>query len=674
MKKRFLSLLIVLSFVMALVPMSVSAGNTAAKAAAPIYDLGVGSFRVPTTNDTSAYSFEKIDNGFKLVANPVNATGNTKGAKIYYKHAFYEGKISFEINTDAITAYTMNGTTKSYNKPGVIFGSSSYYGSGRYEAYFEGDAFNIYGYGANWANDKADVQSVGNYQRQVVDITKKVPGWLNGDTVKLSLAFSQAGAVAVWVNDVEILKIDVTDKSSKGFDKKCVPYGTNLGIFNGAMDLPLEITNFKIEGKLDFRAFGGEGTYDSNNHTFTATAANTFGYITNRTVRNGKIIVISKDAKANGNGPIFGVTHTDLNNKWEGNGLSYYIVDLNANRFCAWAGHDNGHVSKMTTTSGTALQSNNGRWIFGSNTSGAIKTVDFNLNTSTATIALNANNTVNVTDSAPFSGGYYGVRLGAADSSVAYYVVNNELEAMSISVDKTTLDAASGTYTATLKTFPAGSKINSGDKIAVSGNGVQQVGDAVDKGNGTYTVSYTVDTDSATTANISVDNHIFGTLEASIEIAAKDNGNTDSGNTDSGNTDSGNTDSGNTDSGNTDSGNTDGGNTDSGNTDSGNTDSGNTDSGNTDSGNTDSGNTDNGNTDSGNTDNGNTDNGNTDSDEPKDPNAGADNGDANNEASTENGAGDETKKLPTLLIAIAAAFAALVIVAIIVIIVKKKKK
>lgn len=500
MKKRILSLMLVLVFALLALPFNGVFADD------PVKTERVGDFAVPW--NSTAYQLEAIDGGFKFI--PYGTSTSVAGATAYYDYKLYEGKFSFKINTSALA---------NENQVGFVFGSSTFGGAGRYRAYFQGTYFNIYGYDAN-----NNAQTIGNYKRQV-NLNTAVPGWNSGDTVKVTFAFSQAGAVRLWINDTLAYSIDVDDKEGT-YEKKCVPFGGNLSIFNGSQNVELKVTDFKIEGGLDFEVFNGAATYDAKNYKFNVTAASTFGYITNRIVRNGKVVIISRSMGGkNGCGPVVGVTHTNLDDKREGNGLSYYVIDANANRFCIWSGHESGHVDKMTTTSTTALQSNNGKWIFGSNLGEAITTANFNLaSTSNTFVLAGASKNITVTDSAPFAGGYYGIRMDAADSNISYYVVNNEKEAIGIDIDAGNLNLSAletgKQYSVKVKTFPEGSVINSGDKIKLGGAGIEQVGNAVLNNDGSYTVKFMATSANANKLTASVDNHIFGTLSASVAVAA----------------------------------------------------------------------------------------------------------------------------------------------------------
>ncbi len=468
MKRKLLSLILALVMIACAAPVTFSSGAAESTEWTPV----------------NFNYLEAESNGFS-----VPADGDVAREIVLWNGLLYEGKFSVDIKTSAIKG-------ASGEHPGIFFGgkgienitatNTDVKSAAYYRAYFDQKGSTLVIGAIHNGTWISGYKTGRNADLKKALTTEKWNEIFSAETVKLTVAFSQTGAAIFYINDIEVLRIA---SNGEGYQvnnslivrKDCVPYGGQIAYDNGAANVAGGASNLTVYGGLEFKTLQGGVNYDENTYTFTTTADQSFGYFTNRFVRNGKIVIISKNLGANGNGPIFGVHHTDEASKREGNGLSYYIVDANANRFCAWSGHEANHHTKMTMSSSTALQSNNGKWIFGSNASGAISSVDFNLTKSPAAIVLNAKNTVTVTDSAPFEGGYYGIRIDNKDKTLAYYVVNNEAEAMALELVSVRNEGGEGKIV--VKTFPEGSVINSGDKITLSGNGVQQAGDATDSGN-----------------------------------------------------------------------------------------------------------------------------------------------------------------------------------------------
>jgi len=368
--------------------------------------------------------------------------------------------------------------------------------------------------------DDGDLSSASYYHAYISGSTLTVDKYTGGEyvetlgtavvtatgSVTLSVAYSLKGAIYCWINGERVIELS-----------GCTPYGAEIAYDDAT-------SGFAIVGGLEWKQVAGTVTYDSKKYEISTSAANSWGYFTNRYVTNGKLIFTSK-AGSGIRGPIIGVTHTSGKTTWEGAGVSYYLVDINGNRICLTDKDGRTDVSALTTTSGTKFQTNNnGQWVFGSNLGEAINTVDFNIGTTLATIVLNgASKTVTATDSDPIQGGYYGLRAPNSGTKVGYYVVNNEVEAMDIDIVSASTGIKVGeTGTVVVKTVPAGSVINSGDSIEIAGNGISQVGEAVDNGDGTYTLTYEAIASGETAITASVDNHIYGTLSdattADIEL------------------------------------------------------------------------------------------------------------------------------------------------------------
>lgn len=506
MKKKLFSMVLVLVMIVCAVPCTF--GASAAEA-----------------SDWTPVNFDYIENtadGFTIPAN-----GGVGREIVLWDGLLYEGKFSVNIKTSAITG-------GEGEMPGIFFGGQGieratservdYTTMSYYRAYFDGNGKNLV-IGAihkgTWVSGFKTGRSVDLKAKLGQEQWKAA---FDADTVKLTVSFSQSGAAIFWINDIEVLKIEVNGEAFQAsasvvVRKDCVPYGGQIAYDNGAASVAGGASGFEVEGGLEFKTLNGKVEYDPNTYTLTAKEAKAFGYFTNRTVRNGKIVIVNRDLDGSGNGAIFGVYHTDEASKREGNGLSYYVADASKNRLCVWSGHVEDHHNSMTTTSGTAFATNNKKWIFGSNASGALSSVDFDLTGNVGSIVLNAKNTVTVTDAAPLAGGYYGIRIDTAGKNISYYVVNNEKEAMALEIVSADGALKSGDQgTMVVKTFPAGSVINSGDKIVLTGNGIQQSGDAIDNGDGTYTINYTATADSSSAVSLSVDNHVFGTLALDVDI------------------------------------------------------------------------------------------------------------------------------------------------------------
>ena len=515
MKKRILSLMLVLVFALLALPFN------GVFAADPAKNERVGDFAVPW--NSTAYQLEAINGGFKFV--PYGTSTSVSGATAYYDYKLYEGKFSFKINTSALA---------NENQVGFVFGGNTFGGAGRYRAYFQGTYFNIYGYDAD-----NNAQTIGNYKRQV-NLNTAVPGWNSGDTVKVTFAFSQAGAVRLWINDTLAYSIDVDDKEGT-YEKKCVPYGGNLSIFNGSQNVELKVTDFKIEGGLELVNTGSKNaTYDAKSYTFTSGGSKVIAYFKNRMIKDGYIVLNKNTNTAGAGGPIFGVYHNGTTTGSNGmqEGRSFYLLDSKngSYRFIV-ADYDPSitdddyatYTASRITGYSVGKNSNLTGWMFGSGTGTSVSygnntsvKVAFKVGANTTTVSAG---TISLTDNQPFGGQYYGVYSEAAEGTkYTFYAVNNEKEAIGIDIDAGNLNLnaleTGKQYSVKVKTFPEGSVINSGDKIKLGGAGIEQVGNAVLNNDGSYTVKFMATSANANKLTASVDNHIFGTLSASVAVAA----------------------------------------------------------------------------------------------------------------------------------------------------------
>ena len=509
-----MSLMLVLVFVLLALPMSGISAATATTAS---------DFTAPS--GATNYAIEAINGGFKFV--PAGTSTTTAGATAYYNHKLYEGKFSFKINTAALA---------NNNEVGFVFGGMTFASKGFYKGFFAGSNFNIWGSDAD-----GNAQSIGNYKRQV-DLDTAVPGWKSGDTVKVSFAFSQAGAVRLWINDTLAYSIDVDDKEGT-YEKKCVPFGGNLSIFNGAQNVELKVTDFTIEGGLELVNTGTKNaTYDAKSYTFTIGGNKVVAYFSNRMIKDG-YIVLNKNTNGGAGGPMFGVYHNGTASGGSHmSGRSFYILDSKngSYRFIV-SDHDATARNSITAENTDAYRANrfpdynvgdNGAragWMYGTGDGTSISygndtsvKVDFKIGDTTTTVSTGK---ISLTDKEPFGGQYYGVYSeAAANTTYTFYAVNNEKEAIGIDIDAGNLDLnaleTGKTYEVKVKTFPEGSVINSGDTIKLGGTGISQVGNATLNNDGSYTVKFMANSANASALTASVDNHIFGTLTASVGVTA----------------------------------------------------------------------------------------------------------------------------------------------------------
>ena len=450
---------------------AIAAGETAITASVNNHIYG-------ELSDTEAVSIAQPD------------TGKTRWDGI-----LYEGKFSVKVDASTSTGvyFAANGITVAGD-----LSTASYY-----HAYIENSVLKV---------DKYENGApAGNVGEKAVDAT---------GTVMLSVAYSLNGAVSIWIEYDRVLDLS-----------GCTPYGTQIAYDN-------EATDFTIVGELKLVNTGGaNATYDAKSYTFTIAGSKVNAYFSNRMIKDGYIVLNKNTNTTGAGGPIFGVYYngTALGNSNKQSGRSFYLLDSKGGsyRFIV-SDHDATSRNSITADNTDAYRANrfpdynvgdNGdrtSWMYGTGNGTSVSygndtsvKVDFKIGDTTTTVSTGK---ISLTDKEPFGGQYYGLYSeAAANTTYTFYAVNNEVEAMDIDFTGIAFNETTGVYTATLTTFPAGSVINSGDYIKVTGANLEQIGEMTDLGNGVYTVQFKTTATGTATAEFSVDNHIYGTLSASTE-------------------------------------------------------------------------------------------------------------------------------------------------------------
>ena len=616
MKKRIVSMMLLLAFVVLALPMGVSAGQ--ANANTVDYESSI--------DDWSAKlgQISALDGGvFKINAWDANsATSNTLNPKharlAMWNGSLAEGKFSVTLDTASIFArraapiINADGSENwGANDTGIIFGGSgikAYSGNGNmnviennsqfYFLYFSNNSISLAladktNYIDNDGDGTAETQKswLGTQKNEnganlQVDLNVKYNAmWTaakNAGEVEITVAFSANGALRVWINGVHITQLDTNNLT---------PFGTELGIRCGmGYHVNTEVRDFKIHGGLTLKnvAASKDGTvvYDADTYTFKSVSAtdapynggSAVAYFTNRYVPSGKIVIMAQQVpdivhtntacetynagelctanhyqnyytgaifNASGVGNYYMLSMKDTQSTRSnaiGPGAVSYNTRLSANSNGTWEGDPSGIAWKVvqhlaydkpyTPADPITFNASTGTITWPSGT-----TDKFNgTNPSVYQVAT-------WTDPTPLTGGYYGFRsdvhhdaliewmdtveatTGWASTSprraanegcyIQYYVINDEEEAIDLSLDTGNLDLTNleknKDYEVVVSTYPAGSVINSGDTISMNADGVKTISTR-DNGDGTYTVKFRATKDGAVKLAASVDNHIFGTL------------------------------------------------------------------------------------------------------------------------------------------------------------------
>lgn len=617
MKKRIVSLMLVLTFVLLALPMSVGAAATAGNAKA-----GEATYTSKFEDWTAKIgTISAINDGtFQINAFDSSAAASLTNKK-HARMAMWNGELAegrFSVTFDTASILAGRGDRDDHsgaNDSGIIFGGK---GIKAYAVPANGSVNNVENnsqfYFLYFSNNSitlalADKAWVGLQKNAAgadlkTDLSKThTDMWTAAKAagkVEVTVAFSATGALRVWINGEHIPELDADNLK---------PFGTEIGVRNGmGFHVPTKVYDFKVYGGLDIKSHVGTVNYDPITYKWSASKDNggkpydsaaVNGYVTNRVVTDGKIVIMAQQvpdvlhtnystdptnekycqayvetgicdnaAHYNNNyymGAIFNVTN---------GGKYYYMLAMKDTQTTKGGALGPGAVSIQTRLSAVI----DGKWTAdptgvawkcvmhtNSNPYSPADPITFNASTGKITWPSGTTNKFNGTNPStykveewtnptPLTGGLYGFRADVYDDAyqawiasmdgkwpsaspvvnandgawMQYYVINNQKEAMDITLDTTGLDLAkvekNKEYSVTVKTFPEGAVINSGDTIELAGNGIKTVS-AKDNGNGTYTVKFRATKDGAVSLSASVDNHIFGTLTtASESITVIDNG------------------------------------------------------------------------------------------------------------------------------------------------------
>jgi len=608
MKKRIVSIMLVLTFVLLALPMSVSAGEA---------HTGSATYTSKFADWSAKLGGISAINGGVLQINawdenlPTANKTNPKHARLaMWNGELAEGRFSVTLDTAGILAGRGDGNPGA-NDTGIIFGGKgikAYSGTGNmyiiennsqfYFLYFAKNNISLALANKDNYVDADNDPSTPDTQKAWMGTQKNSAGQnLNVDLnakyksawdaakaagkVELTVAFSTAGAFRLWINGTHIKELDADNLT---------PFGTELGVRAGmGWHVPTKIHDFKVYGGLTIKTVSGKVNYDpmtytwSGSHTKHYDGSIAVAYATNRVVKNGKIVVIAQqvpDVAHTGNAKdcaayLAGETCTDSahykNNYYIGpifnveSDSTYYFLAMKDTQVTKSSALGPGAVSIQTRVSSMV----NGKWT-GDATGIGWKAVKYTINapytpadpitwnSTTGKITYPSGSSSNFsqtnyqvaewTNSTPLSGGYYGFRTDVYDDAyktfmnsmdgkwpstsanrnanegawVQYYVVNDQKEAIDLSLSTGNLDLTNveknKEYSVTVSTFPAGSVVNSGDTVELVGNGIKTVS-TKDNGNGTYTVKFRATKDGAVDIAAQVDNHIFGTLTSNAASA-----------------------------------------------------------------------------------------------------------------------------------------------------------
>ncbi len=494
-----------------------------------------------------------------MCAAPCAFAANDGENLVISEASLYEGKVSVNVNTSALS-----------DDAGIVFGATGLEagktvkeaGANAFYAYISGDNVNIGEWKAGAWTALGSAKIADKLGADAWAAAKAA------STVELSVAFAINGNVRVWINDVAVL------------DHKDITLSGAQLAYAGAANSGVTADKIVIEGGLELKTVVGEVTYDANTYTLNAKGTQVLAYFANREITDGSIKTTFPVTASSQGGILVGLKD-DGASMWEGTKIAYYMLQLRSTNQFRWTLSDGACVTDEIFNAETNAEKKTlaesyiaGRitgykfaanviatpcnWFYGSNTTiSDLNNIvaSFNIGKDSAVIDSSAINASvgSFVDSQPFGGGFYGIRTDK-DMEVTVYAINNQVEAMDLEIVGT---PANGSLV--VKTFPEGSVINSGNKITVSGAGIEQSGDAVLNEDGTYTINYTVTGESDGVITASVDNHIFGTLSAEVDVDGEDDDNTGNQGGDNTGNEGGDNTGDNTDNGATDDGKKDDG-------------------------------------------------------------------------------------------------------------------